>query len=251
MDVDFIQTNLAYGESAFRGIIEAFPDAKIPYQGKGIYQNCPPAKQNVFLIGIKHGGIKSERISFVTKRGESLDLKLNCRANLVMSTSPVPLLIRAGEDDDEVGDVALVRMDGSECSLRNPTYQGVCEGLILKYPPQAVSIDDEPVRIEDADGNIIKVPGKVKFDSGNDAGTAISKKLGNTLGLEPDARKKIKISVPGGDVIECKKVTIKLFIRECQFTVDALFGAVARGTDLLVGMDIIKQLIHEKFTLTT
>lgn len=130
-DVDFIQTNLAYGESAFRGIIEAFPDAKIPYQGKGIYQNCPPAKQNVFLIGIKHGGIKSERISFVTKRGESLDLKLNCRANLVMSTSPVPLLIRAGEDDDEVGDVALVRMDGSECSLRNPTYQGVCEGLIL------------------------------------------------------------------------------------------------------------------------
>lgn len=51
-----------------------------------------------------------------------------------MSTSPVPLLIRAGEDDDEVGDVALVRMDDSECSLRNPTYQGVCEGLILsKY----------------------------------------------------------------------------------------------------------------------
>lgn len=107
------------------------------------------------------------------------------------------------------------------------------------------------MRIEDADGNIIKVPGKVKFDSGNDAGTAISKKLGNTLGLEPDARKKIKCCVPGGGVIECKKVTINLFIRKRPFTVDALFGAVADDTDLLVGMDIIKQLSSENFTLTT
>ena len=52
-------------------------------------------------------------------------------------------------------------------------------------------------------------------------------------------------------MIECKKVTIKLFIRKCPFTVDALFGAVADDTDLLVGMDIIKQLSSENFTLTT
>lgn len=130
-DVDFIQMHLAYGESAFRGIREAFPDAIIPYKGKGIYQNCPPSKGSVFLISIKHGVLKNERISFVTKCDESLDLKLNCRANLVMSTSPVELQIRAVEDDNEVGDVALVRMGDSECSLRNPTYQGVCDGLIL------------------------------------------------------------------------------------------------------------------------
>ena len=123
--------NLAYGQSAFRGIREAFPDAKIPYKGKGIYQNCPPSERSVALIGIKYGNIKNERISFVTKRGERLDLKLNCRDNLVMSTSPVQLQIRAVEDEDDVGDVALVRMGDSECSLRNPTYQGVCEGLIL------------------------------------------------------------------------------------------------------------------------
>ena len=121
--------NLTYGETAFRGIREAFPDAKIP--SKGIYQNCPPSKRSVCLIGIKYGDIKNERITFVTKHGEPLDLKLNCRANLVMCTSPVQLQIRAVEDDDIVGDVALVRMGESECSLRNPTYQGVCEGLIL------------------------------------------------------------------------------------------------------------------------
>ena len=130
-DVDFIQMHLAYGESAFRGIREAFPDARIPYKGKGIYQYCPPTKGSCSLISIKYGDIKNERISFVTKCGEHLDLKLNCRANLVMSTSPAQLQIRAVEDDNEVGDVALVRMGDSECSLRNPTYQGVCEGLIL------------------------------------------------------------------------------------------------------------------------
>jgi len=249
MDVDFIQMNLVYGESAFRGIIEAFPDAKIPHKGKGIYQNCPPTEERARFIGIKYGDIKNERISFVTKLGEPVDLKLNCRANLVLSTSPVQLQIRAVEDDDEVGDVALVKMGGSECSLRNPTYQGVCEGLILKYKPQTISIDEEPVKIQDGDGNIILVPGKVKFDSGNDAGTAISEKLGNTLGLKPDSRKKRKVRVTGGDAIECKIVTIKLFIRKRQFTVNALFGAVASGTDLLVGMGIIKQLNGENFTL--
>jgi len=116
-----------------------------------------------------------------------------------------------------------------------------------EYKPQTISIDEEPVKIQDGYGNIILVPGKVKFDSGNDAGTAISKELGNTLGLEPDSRKKMKVCVTGGNVIEYKKVTIKLFIRKRQFTVDALFGAVASGTDLLVGMEVIKKL--ENFNL--
>ena len=118
-----------------------------------------------------------------------------------------------------------------------------------EYKPQTISIDEEPVKIQDGDGNIILVPGTVKFDTGNDAGTAISKELGDTLGLEPDSRKKRKVHVTGGDVIEYKKVTIKLFIRKHQFIVDALFGAVACGTDLLVGMEIIKGLNGENFTL--
>lgn len=130
-DEDGIQRNLKYGESAFHGVMEAFPEAKIPWKGKGIYQNCPPSNRSVCLIAIKYGYIKNERILFVTKRGESLDLKLNCRQNLVTCTSPIQLQIRGVEDDNEVGDVAVVRMGESECSLGNPTYQGVCEGLIL------------------------------------------------------------------------------------------------------------------------
>ena len=118
-----------------------------------------------------------------------------------------------------------------------------------EYKPQTISTDEEPVEIEDADENIIMVPGKVKFDTGNDAGTAISKELCNTLGLEPDSRKKMKVSVAGGGEIKCEKVTITLHIRKRQFKVDALFDAVASGTDLLVGMDIIKQLNSENFTL--
>jgi len=70
------------------------------------------------------------------------------------------------------------------------------------------------------------------------------------LHVEPDPRKKIKISVPGGHVIECMKtVTIKLLIRKRFFTVDALYDTVAEGTDLLVGMEIIKQLNNQNFTL--
>ena len=118
-----------------------------------------------------------------------------------------------------------------------------------EYKPQTISIDEEPVKIQDGDGNIILVPGTVKFDTGNDAGTAISKELGDTLGLKPDSRKKRKVRITGGDVIEYKKVTIKLFIRKRQFIVDALFGAVASGTDLSVGMEIIKRLNGENFTL--
>ena len=50
-------------------------------------------------------------------------------------------------------------------------------------------------------------------------------------------------------MIERRKVGIKLVIRNRQFTVDAYFDAVAKGTDLLVGMDIIEQLLSENFIL--
>lgn len=69
------------------------------------------------------------------------------------------------------------------------------------------------------------------------------------MGLEPDLSKKVYISVPGGAVDEYNPVKIKLFIRKRTFTVDALFGAVAGVTDLLVGMDVIKQLNSEDFSL--
>ncbi len=101
----------------------------------------------------------------------------------------------------------------------------------------------------DHNGNIIRVPGSVKFDTGNTAGTAISKELVYKLGLQPSSSKKVKVALAGSCSIQCCRVKITLIIRKHRFSVDALVGATAPGTDLLVGMDIIEQLNDKKFTL--
>ena len=124
--------DLSYADGgAFKGIRDAFPNAQIAF--KGIHQDCKP-KQSLRLISLKCGIIENERIIFKTKLGEYVNLKLNCREHLVLSTSPVRLELRHLVDDDDVADVALVKMGDSECGLRKLSYQAVCEGLILsKY----------------------------------------------------------------------------------------------------------------------
>lgn len=124
--------DLAFGESAFRGIKDGFPDAIIA-RPKGIYQESQPPMPNprICLIAMRHAIIQNGRVSFVTRLGEYVDLKLNCRENLDLSPSPVRLQMRLLEDDDDVGDVAVVKLEAPDLSLRNPTYQAVCEGLIL------------------------------------------------------------------------------------------------------------------------
>ena len=47
----------------------------------------------------------------------------------MLSPSPIKLEIRDVKGDCDVGDVALIKMEGLE--LRNPTYHAVCEGLII------------------------------------------------------------------------------------------------------------------------
>ena len=124
--------DLEYGQSVYKGIKDAFPDASIaPPPNRGIYQVCGPPNQSICFISIKYGVQDSERVIFGTRHGELVNLKLNCRENLVMSTSPVPLQLRPLTTDGDVGDVALVKFDTSQCNLRNPSYQAVCEGLIL------------------------------------------------------------------------------------------------------------------------
>lgn len=249
-DVDKIQMDLAFGESAFRGIKDGFPDAIIA-RTKGIYQESQPPVPNprICLIAMRYAIIQNGRVSFVTRLGEYVDLKLNCRENLVLSTSPVRLQMRLLEDDDDVGDVAVVKLEAPDLSLRNPTYQAVCEGLILKLKPKIISVDEELVKIADQNGNMIHVPGNVKFDTGNNVGTAISEQLVETLGLRSDERKKVKVSLAGGNSMQCCRVKIKLAIRKHKFVVHALVGAVASNTDLLVGMDIIEQLNDKGYTL--
>lgn len=110
-----------------------------------------------------------------------------------------------------------------------------------------ISVDEEPVKIRNGDGKRILVQ-NVKFDTGNDGGTAISSGLLQKLGLEPDRSKKSRIVGIGGTV-ECFKVKISLYIRKCPFTVYALVDALAPGTDLLIGNDIMEQLDKENYTI--
>lgn len=123
--------DLAFGESAFKGIEDGFPDAIIA-KTKGIYQECQPVPNpRICLISMHHAIIQNGRLCFVTRLGEYVDLRLNCRENLVLCTSPVPLQMRHLADDDDVGDVAVVKLEEPDFSLRKPIYQAVCEGLIL------------------------------------------------------------------------------------------------------------------------
>ncbi|XP_022803961.1 uncharacterized protein LOC111341271 [Stylophora pistillata] len=247
-DVDKILLDLSFDDGVYRGIKDAFPEANIAPKGsKGIYQNCRP-KQSLCLVSLKYGIIANERIRFKTKLGEHVNLKLNCRENLVLTTAPVRLQLSHASDDD-VGEVALVNMREPEYGVRSPTYQAVCEGLILKLKPKEISIDEEPVEIEDEAGHLIMVPGNVTFDTGNTGGTAISNKLVDALGLKPDNTKKKKVTIPGDAALQCCTVPIKIKIRGRKFPVNALVGAVAPHTDLLIGMDIMQQLGDEGYSL--
>lgn len=121
--------DLEFGESAFRGIEEAFPNAHIAK--RGIFMDCKSCHPTAALISMKYAVIENERIIFKTRNGEQVNLKLNCRENLHLSPSPVILQLRPVEDENDVGDVALVKFSTSDWSLRNPIYWAVCEGLVL------------------------------------------------------------------------------------------------------------------------
>lgn len=99
------------------------------------------------------------------------------------------------------------------------------------------------------DGNMIFVPGSVKFDTGNDAAPAISHGLMDKLHLKTDRSKRISVTGIGGHVLDCCRVKICLLIRKHVFKVDALVGAVAPQTDLLIGTEIIEQLAKENFSI--
>ena len=116
-----------------------------------------------------------------------------------------------------------------------------------EFRPHVISIDEELVKIRNGDGKCVLVK-KVKLDTGNDGGTAISSGLVQKLGLEPDRSKKSRMVGIGGPV-ECFKVKISIYIRKRCFKVNALVDAVAPETDLLIGNDIMAKLDKENYTI--
>lgn len=125
------------------------------------------------------------------------------------------------------------------------TYWPFCSG----HKAKIISIDDEPVKIKDHNGDITLVPGSVKFDTGNNGGTAISEELVEKLDLLPDQNKKRRVTGAGGTVLLCSTVKITVIIRKRRYKRHALVGATAPGTDLLIGMDIIECLNDKDYTL--
>ena len=121
---------LEFGVSAFKGVDDAFPGAQIS-ERRGLFMAHKPSHPTAALISMKYAVIENERITFGTRNGECINLKLNCRENLQLSPSPVILQLQHVEDEDDVGDVALVKFGTSDCGLRNPCHWAVCEGLIL------------------------------------------------------------------------------------------------------------------------
>ncbi|XP_068755954.1 uncharacterized protein [Montipora capricornis] len=255
MNVDKIHLDLEFGVNAYKGIKEARSDAIIGE--KGCYLTTKPGSPQIFLISISSGTIRNERVFFKTKLGERINLKLNCRENLIMSTKPVRLQLKLPTDKNDVGDVAVVKFDTSPVELRTPIYAAVCEGLILKYKPKVISIDEEPVRIKNADGIFVLCPGVVTFDSGNTLATSISNELLNILKLEDkiDHTKRVRYSAAGSDANGnpnhgvSSRVWINLKIRKRVFPVFALVDAAVKNVDLLIGMDVVRDLNDENFTL--
>ena len=126
-----MQMELSYGENVYRSIKEVCPNA-VPGKQKGLYLQTKPDKPKIILVSLKSGFIKNERIYFHTKGDDhQIDLKLNCREHLTLSTAPVTLQTRKVTDEEDVGDLVLIKFGTTDVSLRSPIYAAVCEGLIL------------------------------------------------------------------------------------------------------------------------
>lgn len=121
--------NLNHGINTYKGIKEACPGAEIG-QKQGCYLRRQPQEPKIFLVAIAGGVIQDERITFLTKKGEIINLKCNCRNNLTLSLEPFFLQLKPFEGD-EVNEVAVIKFDTFPFGP-SEIYPAVCEGLILR-----------------------------------------------------------------------------------------------------------------------
>lgn len=129
---------LDFGFNSYESISDACPGAEfLPCcRNKNNYFNICYLRgkqeiDQIFIIAIASGLILNDKISLETRGGEHLALMLNCRENLTMSVAPLFLHIKESEDED-VGDVAIIKFIPSPSDPLPPSYTAVCEGLILR-----------------------------------------------------------------------------------------------------------------------
>lgn len=128
---------LDFGFNSYESISDACPGAVFqhPHHNKYLNIYCLPSKQEIeqiFIIAISSGIILNDKILLETRDGkEKLILTLNCRENVTMSVAPLILHIKKREDED-VGDVAIIKFIRSPDEPLPSSYTAVCEGLILR-----------------------------------------------------------------------------------------------------------------------
>ena len=99
-DKDRIFLGLSCTDGAHRGIGNAFPNSKLLTEES--YQDYTPKETSCF-ISLKCGVVENNRISVITKLGELLNLKLNCR-DVILPLSPSTLELSHVEDNKDVVD---------------------------------------------------------------------------------------------------------------------------------------------------
>ena len=120
-----IQSALRFGINAYKSVKDACPGA-MTGDGEGCYPPEKPEEPKIILVAIAEGSIQNERVTLFTKGQECLDMKLTCRENLSLSVEPSYLYLFKPLEDDEVGDLALIK-----CSPSANGQEQVCEGLLL------------------------------------------------------------------------------------------------------------------------
>ena len=123
--IDQIQSALRYGINVYKSVKDACPGA-MKGEGEGWYPLEKPEEPKIILVAIAEGAIQNERVTLFTKGHECLDMKLTCRENLSLSVEPSYLYLYKPLQDDEVGDLALIK-----CSPSANGQEQVCKGLIL------------------------------------------------------------------------------------------------------------------------
>lgn len=119
-----------------RSIKEAFPNAVIS-EIRGISQRTRPDPPYA-LISISYASIVDGRIRFVTRSGESLNLRNRSLSHTSNSTNVVTLSVQEPSSEEDVGDVCLVGFGSTLAD--SGRYEAVCEGACILCSTQSTQV---------------------------------------------------------------------------------------------------------------
>ena len=99
--------DLSCTDGAHRSIGDAFPSSKL--LAVDSCQDRTP-KETSYFSSLKCDVVENDRISVITKLGELLNLKLNYREDVILSSSPSTLELSHVEVNKDIVDGAVLEM---------------------------------------------------------------------------------------------------------------------------------------------